>query len=429
MLPSGRLILRLGLGSFRQLTTSSILCKDYYKVLGVPRNASGKDIKKAYYELAKKYHPDTNKGEPTAAKKFQEASEAYEVLSDDSKRAEFDSFGSGSSSAGQGTGGGGFNPRGYDNFRQKAGGQNPFGKTGRRGQTEWNYQSNVDPEELFRTIFGEFTRRQGGPRAGFQNPFDELFNNFQFRGGQETEASISFNQAAKGVTKEVEVVRMSRNQGMERVRIQVPIPAGVADGQTLRLSLGQGQELFVTVRVEESDYFRREGQDVHTTAAISLSQALLGGVIRVTGLYEDLNLRIPAGTSSHTEMTLSGRGIKYMDSSNQYGDHIVHITIKMPTRLTEEQRALIREFARTERDTPGTVNGLDEDSGWRSWRGGGGGGKGGSGATENSTSSKTESSSHSDTSQGDDAKGTLAKITDAINQNETVSKVKRWIGL
>ena len=229
MLPSGRPILRLGLGSLRQFTTSSILCKDYYKVLGVPRNASGKDIKKAYYELAKKYHPDTNKGEPTAAKKFQEASEAYEVLSDDSKRAEFDSFGSGSSSAGQGTGGGGFNPRGYDNFRQKAGGQNPFGKTGRRGQTEWNYQSNVDPEELFRTIFGEFTRRQGGPRAGFQNPFDELFNNFQFRGGQETEASISFNQAAKGVTKEVEVVRMSRNQGMERVRIQVLVDKFAAE--------------------------------------------------------------------------------------------------------------------------------------------------------------------------------------------------------
>ena len=219
MLPTGRLALRLGLGSLRQLTTSAALCKDYYKVLGVPRNASAKDIKKAYYELAKKFHPDTNKGEPTAAKKFQEASEAYEVLSDDSKRAEFDSFGSGSS-AGQASGaGGGFNPRGFDNFRQKAGGQNPFGK--RRGQTEWNYQSNVDPEELFKTIFGEFTRRQGGPRAGFQNPFDELFNNFQFRGGQEAEASISFNQAAKGVTKEVEVVRMSRSQGMERVRIQV----------------------------------------------------------------------------------------------------------------------------------------------------------------------------------------------------------------
>jgi len=428
MLPTGRLALRLGLGSLRQLTTSATLCKDYYKVLGVPRNASAKDIKKAYYEQAKKFHPDTNKGEPTAAKKFQEASEAYEVLSDDSKRAEFDSFGSGSSAGQAGGGaGGGFNPRGFDNFRQKAGGQNPFGKR-RGGQTEWNYQSNVDPEELFRNIFGEFTRRQGGPgrgpRAGFQNPFDELFNNFQFRGGQEAEASISFNQAAKGVTKEIEVVRMSRSQGMERVRIQVPIPAGVADGQTLRLSLGQGQEIFVTVRVEESDYFRREHQDVHTTAAISLSQALLGGVIRVTGLYEDLNLRIPAGTSSHTEMTLSGRGIKHMDSSNQYGDHIVHITIKMPTRMTEEQRALIREFARTEKDTPGTVNGLDEDgASWSSWRGGGGGGK-------EKPPPKTESAGFSETSgAGDDAKGTLAKISDAISQNETVSKVKRLMGL
>lgn len=236
MLPTGRLALRLGLGSLRQLTTSTALCKDYYKVLGVPRNASAKDIKKAYYELAKKYHPDTNKGEPTAAKKFQEASEAYEVLSDDSKRAEFDSFGSGSSSSGQAGGpGGGFNPRGFDNFRQKAGGgQNPFSKSGRRGQTEWNYQSNIDPEELFKTIFGEFTRRQGGgARAGFQNPFDELFNNFQFRGGQEAEASISFNQAAKGVTKEVEVVRMSRSQGMERVRIQVQFNYQAKTGKTM----------------------------------------------------------------------------------------------------------------------------------------------------------------------------------------------------
>ena len=143
-------------------------------------------------------------------------------------------------------------------------------------------------------------------------------------------------------------------------------------------------------------------------------------MIRVAGLYEDLNLRIPAGTSSHTEMTLSGRGIKHMDSSNQYGDHIVHITIKMPTRMTEEQRALIREFARTEKDTPGTVNGLDEDARWGSWRGGK--------SSENEKKSESPSSS-SDSAGGDDAKGTLGKITDAINQNETVSKVKRWIGL
>ena len=86
--------------------------------------------------------------------------------------------------------------------------------------------------------------------------------------------------------------------------------------------MGNSREVFITVRVEESDYFRREGYDVHTTASISISQALLGGIIRISGLNEDINLRIPAGTSSHTAMTLSGRGIKHMESFNTFGDHI-----------------------------------------------------------------------------------------------------------
>ena len=122
--------------------------------------------------------------------------------------------------------------------------------------------------------------------------------------------------------------------------------------------------MFITVRVADSDYFRREGQDVHTTAFISLSQALLGGVIRVAGLHGDLNLRIPQGTSSHTEMTLSGRGIKHMDmdSYNLHGDHIFTIHIKMPVNMTEEQKEILREFAHLERDTPGTITGVDKSS-------------------------------------------------------------------
>jgi DnaJ family protein A protein 3 len=394
----------------RQLSTSAaLLGKDYYKTLGVPQNASGKDIKKAYYQLAKKYHPDTNKGEPTAEKLFQDVSEAYEVLSDDRKKADYDSFGAGGGGStkarrGDGDGFGGFGPQGFENFRQKAnesgGGRDPRQRSGR---AEWNYQSNVNPEELFRTIFGEFSRRAGARPGQAQSPFDEIFNNFNFRGGQETETTISFMQAAKGVTKEVEVVRMSRMSGMERVMVQVPVPAGIMDGQTMRLSLGQGQEVFVTVRVTDSDYFRREGHDVHTQASISLSQALLGGVIRVAGLQEDVNLRIPAGTSSHTAMTLSGRGIKHMESHSQHGDHIVHITIKLPVRLTAEQEELIREFARTE-DTPGTVNG----------------------ETQRDPSSGPEAGTET---TNDDVKGTIAKISDAINQNETVAKVKKMFGL
>merc|ERR1711973_529196 len=104
-----------------------------------------------------------------------------------------------------------------------------------------------------------------------------------------------------------------RSPTMTKRRLTVPIPAGISDGQTLRLSLGN-QEVFVTVRVEESEYFTREGYNVHTNANISISQAILGGIIRIQGLYEDLNIRIPAGTDSHTELTLSGRGLKHMEA-------------------------------------------------------------------------------------------------------------------
>ena len=101
------------------------------------------------------------------------------------------------------------------------------------GGAQWEYQSNVNPEELFKTIFGEFSRARGGSR-GFGNPFDEIFSNFQFRGGMEATCHLTFNQAAKGVAKEVEVVEVDRLGSRQKRIVQVPIPAGVADGQTLR---------------------------------------------------------------------------------------------------------------------------------------------------------------------------------------------------
>jgi len=169
-------------------------------------------------------------------------------------------------------------------------------------------------------------------------------------------------QAVKGVNKEIEVMQMSgniRNPTLRRQTLTVPIPAGISDGQTLRLTTGN-QEVFVTVRVDESDYFTREGYDVHTKANISLSQAILGGIIRIQGLYEDLNIRIPAGTDSHTELTLAGRGLKHMEAYNTYGDHIVHLHIKLPVKLSVEQREALEDYARLETDTPGTINGVDK---------------------------------------------------------------------
>jgi len=405
--------------SVKTFSLTSRLLKDYYAILGVPKNANGKDIKKAYYQLAKKYHPDTNKGEPTAMKNFQEVSEAYEVLSDDGKRAQYDSFGS--------SGGSGSAQHGHDPFRdfQQAAQQGGFRKSGRQGGVRWEYQSNVNPEELFKNIFGEFNRARGGTR-GFGNPFDDIFSNFQFRGGAEATCYLTFNQAAKGATKDVEVIEVDGFGSRVKRIVRVPVPAGIADGQTLRMSLGQGREVFITVKVEESDYFRREGYDIHTNANISLSQALLGGIIRLTGLHEDINLRIPPGTSSHTVMTLSGRGIKHMESYNMYGDHLVHLVIKMPTQLSQEQIEIIREFAYTENDTPGTVTGVDKSKfRFRQKKEASEESDKNKTATEDKpgSSTTTENKSESD----NDLKGTIAKITDAVANNEIVQKIKKSI--
>ncbi len=159
-------------------TSGDSLQKDYYKTLGVSRDSDAKAIKKAYYQLAKKYHPDTNKGDKEAQKKFQEVSEAYECLSDESRRKQYDAFGA----AGAGGAGG-------------AGG-NPFGQGFGGAAGGWNFQSSIDPEELFRTIFGDKSWRSGS--AFHESPFG-------FDAPTEYKMKLNFLEAAKGVEKEITV--------------------------------------------------------------------------------------------------------------------------------------------------------------------------------------------------------------------------------
>lgn len=363
--------------------------KDYYKILNVPRNASAKEIKKAYYQLAKKYHPDTAKNDPTAAKKFQEVSEAYEVLSDDSKRQQFDQFGSAGPASG---------------FNGSAGGGGAAGYQG--------FHSTIDPEELFRKIFNDY----GFGNFSQNNNFDFAESNFGFGQSQEINLNLTFKESARGCQKEVKVnvvdtctrcagsrsepgynsvrcpycngtgmetittgpyvmrstcrmchgTRMyikypcsgceGKGSSVQRKTVQIPVPAGVDDGQTLRMQLGN-KELFVTFRVSKSDYFRRDGADVHTDAVISISQALLGGNVRIQGIYEDLTIEVPKGTSSHHRLRLGGKGMKRINSSGT-GDHYVHFKIKVPQHLNPKQKALMTAYAELEQDTPGTIHGL-----------------------------------------------------------------------
>ncbi|KAG5880761.1 hypothetical protein JTB14_010943 [Gonioctena quinquepunctata] len=370
--------------------------KNYYEILGVGRNASNSEIKKAYYKLAKKYHPDVNKNEPDSSKKFQEVSEAYEILGDETKRKQYDTWGSTAEQmAGMGGGGPG-----------RASGAQGFSQ-------QWQYQSTIDPEELFRKIFGDAAFGRGS-----SSPFDDFAeSNYGFGEAQEVVLRITFSQAARGTNKDVNInvvdscpkckggrcepgtqatrCQFCNGTGMEsittgpfvmrstcrycqgsrmyikhkctecegkgstvqRKKITIPVPAGIEDGQTVRMSVGNNKELFVTFRVDKSDYFKRDGPDVHTEAEISVAQALLGGTIRIQGLYEDHTLQIMPGTSSHTKIRLSGKGMKKVNGYG-HGDHYVTFKVSVPKHLDEKQRALAMAYAELEKDTPGQIMGM-----------------------------------------------------------------------
>ncbi|KAM6077585.1 dnaJ homolog subfamily A member 3, mitochondrial isoform 2-T2 [Theristicus caerulescens] len=352
--------------------------EDYYQVLGVPRTASQKEIKKAYYQLAKKYHPDTNKDDPKAKEKFSQLAEAYEVLSDEVKRKQYDAYGTASFDAGAAGAG--------------------------AGRQYWSSGPSIDPEELFRKIFGEFS---GSPFGDFQNVFDQP---------QEYIMELTFTQAAKGVNKEIVVnindscerchgkghepgtkaqrCHYCSGTGMETINtgpfvmrstcrrcggrgsiittpcvvcrgtgqtkqkktVMVPVPAGVEDGQTVRMPVGK-KEIFITFRVQKSSVFRRNGADIHSDLLISIAQAVLGGTARCQGLYETINIAIPPGIQPDQKIRMSGKGIPKVNSYG-YGDHYIHIKIKVPQRLTDRQRALMMSYAEDEADVDGTVNGV-----------------------------------------------------------------------
>ncbi|CAJ0927501.1 unnamed protein product, partial [Mesorhabditis belari] len=354
--------------------------KDYYKVLGVEKAASAKDIKKAYFQMAKKYHPDANKTKE-AQEKFQEVSEAYEVLSDDGKRREYDTFGT--------TGGSG-------------------GMGGPQGGGFYKYQSrHMSPEDLFREAFG-FGKGSGINWDSFAD------SNFGQSRAEEIELRLTFEEAARGVAKNIDVnvvencqscagtqvqpgykkvscpycngtglisqrvqngfyfqqscnrcfgtgaynknpchECVGKGQTVQRRRVQVSVPAGVRNKEQLQMSVGKNFVL-IYCSVEPSARFRRENDDIHCDVEISIGQAVLGGTVKVPGIYEDTHVHVPAGTNSHTRMKLSGKGIKHLNQSG-YGDQYLNIKIMVPKFSNAEQRAIISAFAQTETLPSGTV--------------------------------------------------------------------------
>ncbi len=346
--------------------------RDYYEVLGVEKNASETEIKKAYRKLARQYHPDVNPGDKSAEEKFKEVNEAYEILSDQEKKARYDQYGH------AGTDPGGFG--GFGGFNGSAG----FGGF----------------EDIFEAFFGGTRQNQQGPQRGSDLRIDVV---------------LEFNQAAFGVEKDIEVpglencsqcggtgakvgtapekcpkcngtgqIRMNQRtplgqfqtvrpcpdcggegriiknpcpecKGKGRVRktrkLHVKIPAGVDTGSRIRLS-GEGEagirggskgDLYVYIEVKPHKLFKRQGDDVYLEMPLTFVQASLGDTIKVPTLEGKADLKIPEGTQTHTVFRLRGQGIPRLRGGGR-GDQHVRVIVATPTKLNEEQKKILQEF-------------------------------------------------------------------------------------
>jgi curved DNA-binding protein len=301
------------------------MAEDYYKLLGVARNASEAEIKKAYRKLAMKYHPDHAKGDKTAEDKFKKLSEAYAVLSDKQKRQEYDTFGS-------------------EGFQQRFSQEDIF-----RG-----FNIN-DILREFGFGGGDFYSKGGGPGARYTytsgSPFGGRAQHQQMRGEDLVyEMTLTLREAAFGATKDIAI----QSQGAPE-RVTVKIPKGMVSGQKLRLAGkgGPGQlggprgDLYIQVALLDDPVFSVEGQDLTTHREIKLSEALLGTTVSVPTLDDkQYNLKVPPGTKSGTRLRLPGHGLPAMKGGRK-GDLFVRIHVDIPRQLTAEQKQLVEKLAET----------------------------------------------------------------------------------
>ncbi|KAF6141848.1 hypothetical protein GIB67_003219 [Kingdonia uniflora] len=352
---------------------------DYYNVLGVNKNSSASEIKKAYYALAKQHHPDVNKDDIDAEKKFQDIQKAYEVLKDEQKRSIYDQVG-------------------HDAFERSADGGGAGGP----------FDGGFNPfEDLF--------NGGGGSMHGF---FRDIFTNTSSGfGGQDIKVALelSFMEAVQGCSKTVnfqaampcetcggtgvppgtrpETCKPCKGSGMTMMQkgpfriqaacancggtgktvksfckscngarvvrgsksIKIDVVPGIDENETMKIPRSGGADpdgnqpgdLYVTIKVREDPIFRREGRDIHVDASLSITQAILGGTIQVPTLTGDVVLKVRPGTQPGQKVVLKKKGIKTR-SSFTFGDQYVHFNVSIPTNLTQRQRNLIEEFSKEE---------------------------------------------------------------------------------
>lgn len=302
--------------------------KDFYKILGVSKDASEADIKKAYRKLARKYHPDTNSGDAQAEKTFKDVSEAYSVLSSKEDREQYDAIRAMGGGARFSAGGSGHNGGGGGGFEDVFGDLFGGGRGAPRGNPGFG-GSGLPPE--FADLFG------GGGGGGFGG-----FQPTPTKGADRTAStSISFAGSINGT-------KIGLREPNGEV-IDVRIPAGIKDGQKVRVK-GKGQsgaagsgDLMVTVKVKPHDFFARDGNNIRVHVPVAFNEAALGADISVPTLTGDtVRVRVPAGTPSGRTLRVKGAGVK---SKKGDGDLLVTIDVAVPQKLNKEAEEAVRAFA------------------------------------------------------------------------------------
>ncbi|MBX9852822.1 MAG: DnaJ domain-containing protein [Cytophagaceae bacterium] len=305
------------------------MAKDYYKVLGVTKNASQEEIKKSYRKLAVKYHPDKNAGNKNAEEKFKELNEAYEVLSDPDKRKKYDRFGENWAKIDEAQ---------YQQYRD-------FGK----GHSEGGRYETIN-EEDFQNIFG---------REDFADIFSNLFGgagggskwkggNFSQRAfaGQDynAEMEISLEEAYTGVSKNITVTGHSMG---------IKLKPGIKHGQVLKLkgkgaagvNGGPAGDLYLTIHIKEHPVFKREEENLYCDQHITLYKAMLGGKEEIKTLNGSLNITIPEETQSDKIFRVKGKGMPHYNNPTHHGDLFVTIKVDLPTNLTKREKELFQELS------------------------------------------------------------------------------------
>lgn len=294
---------------------------DYYEVLGVKKDATAEDVKKAYRKLARKYHPDLNPDDQEAKAKFQQLNEAQEVLTDPEKRKQYDKYGENWKHAEQ-----------YEQAQQARG---QYQQSGNAGGGWQDYSGNFDEgqfSDFFESLFGN--RSGGGRQAVFK--------------GQDYNAELNLSLREAYTTHQQTFTINGKS-------VRITVNAGIAQGQKIKLkgyggpgtNGGPAGDLYITFHIADDPVFRREGDNLHMTKDLDLYTAVLGGEINLDTLDGQVKLKIKPETQNGTKVRLKGKGFPVYKQEGQSGDLFVTFNIKIPTNLSDKQKALFEQLAQS----------------------------------------------------------------------------------